>query len=179
MEWITLRLENSGVRNDCIPSFLTVFERGIPDQNEEGYIDLSMDDPNREDEDYSLNVDTDQEKVEYYRNDICLPVFIKRENKPKGTESLIINENIPFDRIASAPPVYVEHDVSFIINSSTLEDKRDIKVDLIAGMKRSRTKIFYYRKSNDFKLGLEKSDALSYDYKVNRHIYSQRLQRLP
>ena len=105
MEWITLRLQNSGVRNDCIPSFLTVFERNIPDQNEEGYIDLSMDDPNREDEDYSLNVDTDPEKVEFYRNDICLPVFIKGENKATGTESiasLIINENIPFDNNISS-----------------------------------------------------------------------------
>ena len=45
MEWITLRLENSGVRNDCIPPLLTVFERSIPDRNEEGYINLSMDNP--------------------------------------------------------------------------------------------------------------------------------------
>ena len=77
VEWMTLRLENSGVRNNYIPSFITVFERNIPDRNEEDYIDLSMDDPNREDEDYSLNVDTDPEKVDYYRNDTCLPVFIK------------------------------------------------------------------------------------------------------
>ena len=69
---------------------MTVFERNIPDRNEEGY-----------------------------------------------------NESIPFDRIASAPIVYVENNVSFIIKIREI-----IKVDLFAGMKRNRTRTFYYRKSN-------------------------------
>ena len=44
-------------------------------------------------------------------------------------------------------------------------------------MKRNRTKTFYCRKSNDFKLGLEKSNALSYDYKVNHPIYSHKVYK--
>ena len=110
-----------------------------------------------------------EDKLVYYHNDLCMPVFSEGDVKPASTKDivlLLINGKIPTEKIASAPPVYVEHNVSFIVDSSTLGDWRDAKIDL-AGMKRSKTKSFYF---NRHQKEFIKADKSSYDWMINRYI---------
>ena len=119
-------------------------------------------------------------EIEFYQNDICLPMFSKGNDTPmrsKVIASLIISDEINKDKIAFAPPVYVEHNVSFMIDSSSLGDHRDLKMDLTAGMTKNKTKFLFFTKDPMDISGLKASGSKWYDYKVTRYIYSHKIHK--
>ena len=55
-----------------------------------------------------------------------------------------------------------------MVDTSALGDPRDVMVDMIVDLKRTKTKTFYFNMENEM---LEKTDIVSYDYKICRYIY--------
>lgn len=77
-----------------------------------------------------------------------------------------------FNRVANdKTPVYVQHNVEFVVDTTKLGDWRDVKVDLIPDMKRKATKQFYYVTDIDGELR-SANQFESHEYKVTRFVYS-------
>ena len=112
--------------------------------------------------------------MQYYNNDLLLPVYASGRDVSRETKSvvsLIVEGETPVPLIATATPVYVYHNVEFIVDSSKLGDWRDLKNDLIPGMTRSATKTFYFMHIDD---QFESCKAGDHDYKVTRFIYAHK-----
>ena len=107
----------------------------------------------------------------FYNNDLRLPVY--SENKDHASETyatatILISDNVPDDKIATATPLYVRHNVEFIIDTKHLGDWRDAKDDNIVGMTRSSTKSFYSMNLDD---ELQSASKDEFDYKITRYTY--------
>ena len=87
---------------------------------------------------------------------------------------VIINEEVDPKKMASAPPVYAEKNVTFIVNTSSLPDSRDVMLDMISGLKRTKTKTLYFNVNHGI---LDKADKLCYEYKVCRFIYCHQIHK--
>ena len=75
-----------------------------------------------------------------------LPVWESGSSVPATTKDAIniIISNPPSQKICRAVPVYVKHNVTFLVDTSVLIDWRDIRTDLVGGLARSGTKRFYF-----------------------------------
>ena len=89
----------------------------------------------------------------------------------KKVAELLIHRNLPPNIIATSTPVYVKHNVEFLVDTSCLGNWRDIKTDMIIDMVRSATKTFYFE---DFEDQLSSSDVDVHDYKVTRYVYAHK-----
>ena len=109
--------------------------------------------------------------VQYYNNDLLLPVFEYGKNvstETKHINEIIVTGDLPGAILASATPQYVEQNAAFLVDTSYLDDWWDLKTDI--NMKRSATKTYYFQKIKDQLAG---GSSETYMYKATRFIYAQ------
>ena len=109
--------------------------------------------------------------VQYYNNDLLLPVFEYGKNvstETKHITEIIVTGDLPGAILASATPQYVEQNGAFLVDTSYLDDWGDLKTDI--NMKRSATKTYYFQKIKDQLAG---GSSETYMYKATRFIYAQ------
>ena len=75
-----------------------------------------------------------------------MPIWESGSSVPIKTKDAanIIIFNPPSGKIYWAVPVYVKHNVAFLVDTSALIDWKDIRTDLFGGLARSGTKSFYF-----------------------------------
>ena len=113
---------------------------------------------------------------EYYNKDLNLPVFAKGNGTPSSTKDVVeILLNI-LDRsvVCSATPVYVRHNVEFIVDTNKLDDWKDIRTDMNACLTRSGTKTLFF-KEEDGKISQSSAEKCSHI--ISRYIYSHRIDK--
>ena len=83
-------------------------------------------------------------EVEYYNNNLTLPLFSQGQQKPRESKEmalLLMGDNIERSIVCTSVPIFVEHNVEFLIDVSSIGNFEDAKTH---GMRRIKTKYFYY-----------------------------------
>ena len=91
-----------------------------------GEVDKERYDRNHEDASNDVVVIEDQDgSIEYYNNNLALPIYRRGGNCPRKTKAIalsIMSGDVEPKRISTANPLYVQHNVEFMI------DKRNFQV---------------------------------------------------
>lgn len=77
-------------------------------------------------------------------NDLLLSVIEYGNNVPKHITKVIVSGDLPGEILVSSTPQYVEHNATFLVDTSYLANWQDPKTDLT--MKRCATKTYYFQK---------------------------------
>ena len=81
----------------------------------------------------SISESSDEKEIEYFNNDICVPIYCKGDTSPLPTKEiglLLLMESVTRNMVCSSTPLYVNKNVCFIVDTSEFSDWRDAKQDL-------------------------------------------------
>ena len=85
---------------------------------------------------------------EYYNNDLMVPIFNYGKKLPVSTKDvaeILLDGSVPNDRICTSVPVFVQHNVDFIVAREKFGDWRDVKNDFNYKMNKVKTKNLFCR----------------------------------